>query len=95
MILACIWDTAGQDKFKSITRSYYHGSVVALLVYDITKYETFENLSHWLEEIRQYADEKIVITLVGNKTDLESERAVSTAEAREFAGYFLSRYSLK
>ena len=75
-----IWDTAGQESFRSITRSYYRGSIGALLVYDVTKRATFENLQKWLEEMRENAYSKMTIILVGNKVDLESEREVSTEE---------------
>ncbi|CAO3698370.1 unnamed protein product [Rhizopus stolonifer] len=80
-----IWDTAGQESFRSITRSYYRGAAGALLVYDITRRETFENLSVWLEDARQHANPNTVIMLIGNKSDLEKERQVSREEAEEFA----------
>jgi Ras-related protein Rab-2A len=71
---------------KINSKRYYHGAVVAMLVYDITNYETFKSLPLWLEEIRKHANENIVITLVGNKLDLADDRAVTVAEAREFSG---------
>lgn len=80
-----IWDTAGQESFKSITRCYYRGSAGALLVYDITKRETFEHIVKWLEEIKNAANPNITIMLIGNKSDLESSRKVSTEEAMLFA----------
>eukprot|EP00767_Chilomastix_cuspidata_P000875 gnl/Chilomastix_cuspidata/1250.p2 GENE.gnl/Chilomastix_cuspidata/1250~~gnl/Chilomastix_cuspidata/1250.p2 ORF type:complete len:206 (+),score=89.81 gnl/Chilomastix_cuspidata/1250:38-655(+) len=80
-----IWDTAGQENFRSITRSYYRGAAGALLVYDITKRSTFEHLTEWLDEMREKASDEMVILLVGNKCDLEAQRAVSVAEGREFA----------
>merc|ERR1719331_1122087 len=61
------WDTAGQDRFRSIVRSYYRGAAGALLVYDITRRESFEHVSQWLTEARNNADPDLVITLVGNK----------------------------
>ncbi|KAI9282338.1 ras family-domain-containing protein [Sporodiniella umbellata] len=79
-----IWDTAGQESFRSITRSYYRGAAGALLVYDITRRETFENLSVWLEDARQHANPNTVIMLIGNKCDLK-KRQVSTEEAQQFA----------
>merc|ERR1712241_600350 len=66
-----IWDTAGQESFRSITRSYYRGAAGALLVYDITRRETFQHLSRWLEEARQHSNSNMVIMLIGNKSDLE------------------------
>jgi Ras-related protein Rab-2A len=80
-----IWDTAGQESFRSITRSYYRGAAGALLVYDITRRDTFLHLSRWLEEAKQHAHENMVILLIGNKNDLEHRRAVSTAEGQAFA----------
>lgn len=62
-----IWDTAGQESFRSITRSYYRGAAGALLVYDITRRDTFQHLSRWLEEARQHAQSNMVIMLIGNK----------------------------
>ncbi len=80
-----IWDTAGQESFRSITRSYYRGAAGALLVYDITRRETFNHLTRWLEEARQNANANMVIMLIGNKLDLEHRRAVSFDEGKKFA----------
>lgn len=66
-------------------RRYYRGAVGALLVYDITKHVTFENVERWLKELRDHADANTVIMLVGNKSDLRHLRAVSTEEAMAFA----------
>lgn len=65
---------------------YYRGAVGALLVYDIAKHLTYENVERWLKELRDHADSNIVIMLVGNKSDLRHLRAVPTDEARAFAG---------
>jgi len=81
-----IWDTAGQEKFRSITRSYYRGAAGAILVYDISRRDTFENVPSWLEDCRKYASANIVVMLIGNKCDIsESARKVSTEEGQEFA----------
>lgn len=85
-IKAQIWDTAGQERYRAITSAYYRGAVGALLVYDITKKQTFDNTERWLTELREHADEDIVILLVGNKSDLRHIRAVSTEEGSAFAG---------
>ena len=66
-----IWDTAGQESFRSITRSYYRGAICALLVYDVTRRETFQNLVRWMEEMLEHAYQRMTIVLVGNKKDLE------------------------
>ncbi len=81
-----IWDTAGQESFRSITRSYYRGAAGALLVYDITRRDTFNHLTQWLKEARQNSSHKdMVIMLIGNKSDLEHRRQVSKEEGKEFA----------
>mmetsp|Transcript_23538 Transcript_23538/g.75542 ORF Transcript_23538/g.75542 Transcript_23538/m.75542 type:complete len:244 (-) Transcript_23538:780-1511(-) len=80
-----IWDTAGQESFRSITRSYYRGAAGALLVYDITRRETFKHLTRWLEEARQNSNGNMVVMLIGNKADLEHRRAVSVEEGKQFA----------
>lgn len=68
-----IWDTAGQESFKSITRSYYRGSIAALIIYDISKRDSFDNVARWVQEVRNHSHEKVNVVLVGNKSDL-SER---------------------
>lgn len=84
-IKAQIWDTAGQERYRAITAAYYRGAVGALLVYDIAKHLTYENVERWLRELRDHADQNIVIMLVGNKSDLRHLRAVTTEEAKTFA----------
>ncbi|EPZ33478.1 DUF155-domain-containing protein [Rozella allomycis CSF55] len=83
-----IWDTAGQESFRSITRSYYRGAAGAMLVYDITRRETFDHLQSWLEDARKYSSTDMTIMLIGNKADLESKRAVSREEGMRFAEQF-------
>jgi Ras-related protein Rab-2A len=80
-----IWDTAGQESFRSITRSYYRDAAGALLVYDITRRESFHHLSRWLEEAQQNGNPNMTIMLIGNKSDLEHRRAVTTKEGEQFA----------
>lgn len=84
-IKAQIWDTAGQERYRAITSAYYRGAVGALLVYDITKHVTYENVERWLKELRDHADSNIVIMLVGNKSDLKHLRGVSMDDAQAFA----------
>jgi len=85
IIKAQIWDTAGQERYRAITSAYYRGAVGALLVYDITKYQTFANVEKWFEELKNNAESHIVVMLVGNKSDLKPLRAVSQEEAMAFA----------
>ena len=80
-----IWDTAGQESFRSITRSYYRGATGALLVYDVTRRDTFEHVSSWLEDAKDNANMAITILLIGNKTDLADKREVSTEEGEALA----------
>jgi len=80
-----IWDTAGQESFRSITRSYYRAAAGALLVYDITRRDTFLELSKWLEEAKTHGNPNMVFILVGNKCDMENERQVSFEEGETFA----------
>jgi len=85
VIKAQIWDTAGQERYRAITSAYYRGAVGALLMYDITKYQTFANVEKWFEELKNNAEPSIVVMLVGNKSDLKPLRAVSQEEATAFA----------
>jgi Ras-related protein Rab-2A len=80
-----IWDTAGQESFRSITRSYYRGAAGALLVYDVTRRETFAHLNRWIEETRYNGNPDMSIMLVGNKIDLDGRRVISTEEGQKFA----------
>lgn len=79
------WDTAGQDRFRSIVRCYYRGTAGALLVYDITRRASFEHISQWVTEAKAHADPDLVITLVGNKQDRSHEREVAYEEGHGFA----------
>ena len=80
-----IWDTAGQERFHSITRAYFRSSAAVFLVYDVTNRESFGRLGQWVEDAMQLSPATSIKVLVGNKTDLANNRAVSTAEAKDFA----------
>ena len=80
-----LWDTAGQELFRSVTRGYYRGSIGAFIVYDITNRLSFENVERWLQDLKNTAREDVVIVLIGNKSDLSSHREVSTEDASSFA----------
>ena len=69
-----LWDTSGAKQFLSITTTHYRFAVGALLVYDVTNLQSFQNLGEWLQKIREYSDEHIKIALVGNKKDLVERR---------------------
>ncbi|KAK9280175.1 hypothetical protein L1049_013862 [Liquidambar formosana] len=96
VIKAQIWDTAGQERYRAVTSAYYRGALGAMLVYDITKRQSFDHVARWVEELRAHADNSIVIILIGNKADLVDLRAVPTEDAVEFAedqGLFFSETS--
>ncbi|KAM1406177.1 hypothetical protein ACFXTH_000874 [Malus domestica] len=96
LIKAQIWDTAGQERYRAVTSAYYRGALGAMLVYDITKRQTFDHVARWVEELRAHSDSSIVIMLIGNKADLGDQRAVPTEDAVEFAeeqGLFFSETS--
>ena len=80
-----IWDTAGQENFRSITRAYYKNSVCALVVYDITNKDTFNNVQTWIEDCKNQSPKTIFMVLVGNKNDLEDKRQVKYEEGMELA----------
>lgn len=78
-------DTAGQERFRAVTRSYYRGAAGALMVYDITRRSTYNHLTSWLTDARNLTNPNTVIYLIGNKSDLEAQRDVSYEEAKQFA----------
>ena len=81
-----IWDTAGQEKFRSINKIFYKEAAVAILVYDITNERTFEQLkSYWYQEVKQKGEKNVVFAVAGNKCDLFSEEKVNEKQGREFA----------
>ncbi|KAN0035994.1 hypothetical protein ACTA71_005292 [Dictyostelium dimigraforme] len=85
IITAQCWDTAGQERFRAVTSGYYRGAVGAMIVYDITSKISFKNVTRWLNELREMAEQDILIMMVGNKSDLEMSREVPTKEAQAFA----------
>ncbi|CAA7043155.1 unnamed protein product [Microthlaspi erraticum] len=99
IIKAQIWDTAGQERFRAITSSYYRGALGALLIYDITRRTTFDNIKKWLLELRGFANPDTVVVLVGNKSDLRQSREVDEEEGKTLAEseglYFLETSALE
>ncbi|XP_019410973.1 PREDICTED: ras-related protein Rab-25 [Crocodylus porosus] len=85
MVKAQIWDTAGLERYRAITSAYYRGAVGALVVFDITKHQTYDEVERWLKELYDHAEATIIVMLVGNKTDLTQAREVPTEEAKMFA----------
>ena len=80
-----IWDTAGQDRFRAITKNYYKGSHGIILIYDVTNVQTFENVKQWVSQIREEASANVIIYIAGNKIDMEEERKVNKEEGEKLA----------
>eukprot|EP00568_Trieres_chinensis_P011753 CAMPEP_0183317604 /NCGR_PEP_ID=MMETSP0160_2-20130417/58402_1 /TAXON_ID=2839 ORGANISM="Odontella Sinensis, Strain Grunow 1884" /NCGR_SAMPLE_ID=MMETSP0160_2 /ASSEMBLY_ACC=CAM_ASM_000250 /LENGTH=191 /DNA_ID=CAMNT_0025483667 /DNA_START=166 /DNA_END=741 /DNA_ORIENTATION=- len=79
-----LWDTAGQERFRTVVRSFYRGAHGVIVVYDVTDMESFNNVTRWFDEVARFSTHAVKI-LVGNKSDLQSERAVPTELGREVA----------
>ena len=80
-----IWDTAGQENYRSITRAYYKNSVCAILVYDISNRDSFEHISNWIEDCLAQSPKTVFMVLVGNKSDLNDKRKVTLEEGQQMA----------
>uniref|UniRef100_A0A7S1KML3 Uncharacterized protein n=1 Tax=Percolomonas cosmopolitus TaxID=63605 RepID=A0A7S1KML3_9EUKA len=80
-----IWDTAGQERYKSLAPMYYRGAAAAIVVYDITNYDSFLRAKQWVKELQRQGSPSIVIALAGNKCDLSDKRKVDPSEAQSYA----------
>ena len=80
-----IWDTAGHERFRSITYSYYRGANAIIIVFDLSDKKSFINITEWLKQIGKHAKENVFMFLVGNKSDLVDERKVTYEEAKQYA----------
>ena len=80
-----IWDTAGSERYKALAPMYYRGAEAAIVVYDMTSFESFEGAKSWVRELRLYGQPNVVIALAANKADLEQYRVVSTHEGQAYA----------
>ena len=87
-----IWDTAGQERFRTITNSYYRGAHAIVIVFDLTKRESYEHVQKWISDINRYAKENVLKFLIGNKADLINEKKVSYEEARALASQMKATY---
>ena len=86
ILKAQVWDTAGQERYRAITSAYYRGAVGALVVFDVTKRQSWENLKRiWIEELKSHSDANLVLMIVGNKIDLANLRQVTAEEAQAYA----------
>ena len=79
-----IWDTCGQEVYRSLITNFYRNSSLAILVYSIDNYESFENLDLWLKELKTFSSPDAKVFLIGNKTDLESKRKVTTEQGQKY-----------
>ena len=85
-LLLDVWDTAGQEKYRSLTKFFYKDAKVAILVYDITKQSSFDSLTkYWYKEVKEHGPENIVLGIAGNKCDLYKKEEVNENKAREFS----------
>lgn len=80
-----MWDTAGQERFRSVTHAYYRDAQALLLLYDITRKSSFDNIRAWLTEVYEYAQKDVVIMLLGNKSDMAAERVITHEEGEKLA----------
>ncbi|XP_049647527.1 ras-related protein Rab-26 [Buteo buteo] len=80
-----IWDTAGQERFRSVTHAYYRDAHALLLLYDVTNKASFDNIQAWLTEIHEYAQQDVVLMLLGNKVDSAQDRVVKREDGEKLA----------
>lgn len=80
-----IWDTAGQEVYRGLAPMYYRSALIAFIVYDVTKNESFDSVSYWIRELKTNVEENIVILVCGNKVDLEDKRTVEFQTAQNMA----------
>ena len=83
--LVQVWDTAGQENFRSVTRAYYKASAVAMVVYDISSDESFQHIKDWINDCKNLAPKTVQLVLIGNKSDLEEKRVISRERGEELA----------
>ena len=80
-----IWDTCGQELFRSLITNFYRNTSLAIIVYSVTSEESFQDIDMWLKELRTHANPDVKVILIGNKVDLENERKISTEEGEKFS----------
>ena len=81
-----MWDTAGQEKYRSVTKNFYVNAAIGLMVYDIRVKDSFENIKiYWSEQLKEYGEENIILAIAGNKSDLFEDQKVSEKEVKKFA----------
>ena len=85
LFLLQLWDTAGSERFRSVTKGYFNNSACAIIVYDVTSESSFKATKEWIEECKKYTNNNIHLVLVGNKIDLVEQRKVTMEEGKNFA----------
>ena len=83
-----IWDTAGQDRFRAITKNYFKGAHGIILIYDVTDEQSFDNVSNWINQIKEEASDNVIIFLVGNKIDDVDHRKIQIENGENLANTF-------
>ena len=87
-----IWDTAGEDRFRSITRNYYKGAHGIVLIYDVTDQQSFQHIKDWIDKIKEESKEGVIIYLVGNKIDLIDKRIITNADGKKLSEEIKIKY---
>ena len=87
-----VWDTAGEERFRTITTSYYKGAQAIIVVFDITDRDSFEHVKNWMADVDKFAKEGVLRILCGNKCDLEHQRKISKEEGKELASKYGIQY---
>ena len=87
-----IWDTAGEERYRSITSAYYKGAKGAFIVYDITRKTTFDNIDKWISDLRLNGDKNICIIILGNKSDLIEQRQIQEKDGKKKAEMFKTAF---
>ena len=87
-----IWDTVGTEKYRSITKQYFHGANGIILIFDLTEIKTFNDLESWIKDVKEECDENTVIYIVGNKSDLKDKRNVSENQIKDFYSKYGYKY---
>ena len=87
-----IWDTAGEDRFRSITRNYYKGAHGIVLIYDVTDQQSFQHIKDWVDKIKEESKEGVIIYLVGNKIDLIDKRIITNGDGKKLSEEIKIKY---
>lgn len=92
IFLLQLWDTAGSEAYKSITKGFYSNSACCILIYDMTEKKSFESINEWIQNVQNYTNENIIFILVGNKSDLKEGRKVTVEQGQALADEFNMKF---